>query len=317
MPTNRHMGIGIESSFGTQQAIQKNLRINDESLKEEIEWYDHETVAYNAGEESYPAKRWVSGDVNMAPCPDEIGEFLYCMLPNYSDGTTGVIWEHTFDDGTTSENSSLTINVQRDYSGRATYLGCKPSKMEFTAEVGKPLMVNASILGKRQSADNAAGSAPTFEADEVYMLTAGSIKVNGSVLSTVKALTISADWNYDADGDQAVGSSEMQDLRFQNLKVEGSITLTRPSTSIYGTYIHQDTAGSLHCKFTAYSSGGTALDLWLRIPKLHWQDGNEGNIDKRTLNEAEYKFVANYSTGSGFTFQTYLENNHGTAYPDV
>lgn len=318
MPTNRWLGLGIETVYGSNVALTKFIKIEDESIKEKIDWYDHETVGYDTPDDSYIVKRQVSGDITWVPCPDEIGEFLHCMLPKYAYSTTGTADTHTYDNGTSAECPSMTIRVRRDFSEKASYVGIKPSTLEFSAEAGKPLVVTATVIGKDQSAvAGGVGSAAAFMADQVFLLTRGSFKVNGSQNANVKAVNIKIDYNYDADGDMALGTASMSNLRYQGLKVTGAITLTKPDTSIYGTYYRQGTFGSLHVKFMAKTSAGTVRPLYLRIPSLHWQEANEGNISKRELNEAEYNFVANYSTGSALTIQAILENNHGTSYPNT
>ena len=316
MPTDRHLGIGHEVAFGSQVAITKFLRIENETLKEEDAYYHHETVAYDSPEDSYVVDRTVKGGIKMVPCPDEIGELLFAFFGQYSYATAGTADTHTFDNGSSAEAPFLTIAVQRDTSGKADYVGCKVDSFELSAEQGGPLVTNWDIMGKEQAAVAGGGSAPTFMVDHPYLMNTGVFKLNGDTYTTIKAISIKFSNNYDDKGDKAIGTASMSDLRRQMIKIEGSVTLTKPDTALYGTSYRQGASGAIHVTFHAKTSGGTTRPLIVTVPKVHWTDASEGNIDKRDLNEAEYKFEGNYSVGSAYTGQIILENNHGTSYPN-
>lgn len=314
---HRYLAVGIETVFGSLHAKDKYIRVESEGLKEEAILTPHETVAYDSPDMHYVTARKVKGDVVWAPCPDEIGEFLYCMFGSYTYTGAGTYDTHVFDNGTTDNTpASLSIHVRRDTSKEGVYTGCKHS-LELSMEAGKPLIVTASVVGQDQQTVVGAGSAPTFMADKPFLFTSGTVLVNGVDTKTVKACNIKIDNNYDEDGYFCLGTAGPREFIRQAFSVTGGVTLSVPDTNIYGTHYRQGSAGSLHVTCSAKTSGGTTRALNIRIPKLQWTEAEEGNLTKRDQNVAEYSFEANYSTGSVYTCLISLTNNHGTSYPNV
>lgn len=304
----QYMSVGVESLFGSSATADYYVDIESETIRENNDVYLNENISQDSPVDHYIQKRWVEGDFTFVPRPRDLGPLLACLLPEISvSGST-----HTYHNGTSTAPLSCTIGMMRNTSGEALYVGNK-FNATLNANAGNPLMLTFNVMGARQEEVGSTGDTPTFSTDEIFRMCGATLKLDTGTTLDIKALEIRIDSGYDMDGDVVVGSCNPQEYTKQMLIVEGRFTARDPIAAQYSLY-RSGSSGSFNAEFLTTDSGGSTAPFQINIPNLAYTEANEGPLNKRDRNNAEFTFRGLWDAGSAYTIRLDLLTDTGSEY---
>lgn len=323
---NRFVAIRTESAYGTAQGSNAFGEVDDESFAGRYDLVDRTDMSYYAQSKSKIGKEYSDGSTNFAMQADDFLGKLLLGLYGTDTKTGSGPYTHAFTEAGTLP--TYTVQVQRDTHVH-TFTGCVIDSFGISASLNEYVMVNASFLGKAESAvATIAAASLTFDpagtALDAMHFTGASVEFENSGTASTNIKSISMDWNLNRDTDNACGLGDSTYVRApacQRREVSGTIEFSK---AIYSTSVDEpdydnlvvtndilpDTAdvdGDIKATF----SDGTN-SLMIVLPRVVYE-APETSVSGRDSQTMSVSFKGLYDTSYGLSKAT-LVNQYASTY---
>ena len=224
---SRHVGVGVESTYGTPVAPTEFTEAVSETLQQVREFENITTIRSNSTRVVNELSNRIEGDIVLTGNFQDIGYLLYSFIGDVDTAGAGP-YNHTFPGSTGTAGRtgvSSTVEVRRDSDTRTwRYAGCKTTGFQIAASLGQSPQLTFSFVGKSEATGTAAtASYPDFDP---MLVTDMSISFDGGS-TTVDATDISLNCAWPVDNPYAIGSAAFAKEPIDNdvLAVSGSATV--------------------------------------------------------------------------------------------
>lgn len=309
----RYFKIGKESTFGTAASTLVALDPKSESLKVSNELLTVESFIHRERLAAYPGPLKIDGDVDFFMQPFATARALAAVLGNptitASPSSDAYSWEFTPQDTV----PSWTIEIGYEVSGYAKqYVGLIGTKAQIEAPARELGTVTLSFVGK--SISLVSPNAPALsdvKTGTPFSFVNGTVKADGSVVSTVEAISLTVNNGINTDA-IPFGGRELGGIYVKGLDVEGTMDLAFTSWEWFQRLLGSTTATSpqttlnpvsLELTFVGDSTGSSDsgyenYKLTIELPKVYinTSDLNAKQRD-RILQRVEFQAVVDSSLG--------------------
>jgi len=306
-----HVGIGVESAWGTAVAAANYVEILNESLVTTIERYETKNVIGGLYEpdDSAGVERH-EGDIVFAGHPDPLGRFLMAALgANAASSITSTLFSNVITAATTLASSlhplpPYTVEVYRpgamDISTSFRYSGVQVGQIELGFAPNQDVRVTASILAKTRA--SIAKTSPSFPASPTaaFAFDSVSLQLGGAAVARIEALTINIDNQIEGFPtlNNSTGIAKVRRNGPQLIRVGGTIEFD--DFTDFDIFAAQTEQQLIVSTFLANS-----FSLVIDIPRAVFTEFPV-QIPGRERLTVDFAMMARYHTGSGSAIQATL-----------
>lgn len=254
-----HIGIGVETAWGTAVAVTDYIEAMSESLSTEIERFETRNIVggVHEADDSAGVKRH-AGDVVFAAHPDNLGHFLKGVFGVNSVSSLGNdLFRNDFTPATALTGSlhplpSYTMEVFRpaatDVSTSFQYAGAQFNTLQISVAPNQDVRVTAGLIAKAQAF--VAKTTATFPNSPLQPFTfdTASVSIAGAAVTRVEAITLN--FNNNLEGVPTLNA----DTEIAKIRRNGPAV-----TEISGTLEFEDHTDFL--RFTSQSEHAIAVNV--------------------------------------------------------
>lgn len=268
---SRHVGFGVETTYGTAVASTDFTEALSESLQKNMTFEELAPLRTNSTRKRNLLTSSVGGDVTMLGNYQDVGLLLKHFVGTV-DTTGGGPYTHTFpaSTGTTGRSGlGLTCEIKRDTTAKTwRYAGCKVTGMSIQASQSQSPQFTFSFLGKSEATGTVTtASYPTFDP----MLTGNSTITFSGATMPVQDLSLNCEWPVDEPFAMGAATFAREPSENGTLTVGGTATVIFEDAEMtqYGYFdgstdvdiaialtdgTHSLTVNMNKCKFTAVTA---------------------------------------------------------------
>jgi len=290
------IGLGKESSFGSQVAPTNFIEFNSESIMKEINRIMSAGIRNSASASRYKnGAVSVGGDIE-AELPYSGLELL--LLVTFGKVTTsnvdGNVYQHIFEP-VNNISDSLSIEVNRG-GIPFRYAGCKVNEFSISSELDAIPIATFGILGQEEYIDTdispAAASEPTYPDNELSVFVEGVFKID-TVEAEVMSFEVTNANNLKDDKRRLGKASRIKIPRNDLREVTGTMHVEFDDLTHYQKFVN-GTEASLELKFTGSLIEATYnREILIELPRVIY-NGETPQVGGREIIENDIPFTAIY-----------------------
>ena len=277
----RYVGLGKESSFGTEVSPVRFIDLARETLTQRHDWIVPELAAYRDARYALKGPIRVEGSLDMYVRADNIGEILMGLMgdvvteqPDPENAPS--VYNHTFK--MADSLPSYTVRVASEVTARK-FLGCVVRRVEFTCAPGEILGASVDFVGREEQPDTPGtpswGEAPFFTFADCRVECPFDTPVN------VRAFTLRIE-NDLVDDWYVLGDRRLAEIPVRGFTVEGSFDAMFTDRTHLDRFLNAEEF-SLRIKFEGPEiEGGLRYLLMLEVPRC-LPTAAGANVDRREL----------------------------------
>ena len=205
MAGTRHVGFGFEVTEGTPVASTHFVEGVTESIQDEREFEEVQTIRSNSTRDVVQLKAWSAGDVEAVSNYQDLAHWFYMMLGSVD--TTGVgPYTHTLPASTgIADRPAVTVEVERDNDTQTwRYPGCILNTLTITQGLDGSGRVTGNFKGR--SSSTGTSTTPTFPDFDVVLPTQATVSFDGGS-TTFDATQFELTISYPTDDPFVLGSA--------------------------------------------------------------------------------------------------------------
>lgn len=301
MSSNRHFGVGLESTYGTPVAPTRFFDVVNESLTRQQNDEEIKTIRTYSTRKYVTLTEWNGGDAEIIANYQDLTILFYGFYGS-TDKTGTTPKTHTFpaSTGLGIPRPSLTAEVRRDTATQTwRYAGQKVVAFGFTGAVDSVPRMTWGFKGTTEGTGTAATA--SYQDFDVMLPSHITVSFDGTALD---ATSVNINAAFSVDDPFVLGSTTFgkEPEETDNLSVSGDVTVLFDSMTQYNKF---DGATDIDVSI-AITDGANSLTFNLDKTRL---TAATPNVSMRERLTATYNFTSYYNTDATECLQTILVND--------